>query len=163
MPQLDVTTFAPQLIWLAITFAALFLIMWKIAVPKISDALETRQMRLEDNLKKAEDLQREAEATLGAYEKALADARAQAHGDIQKIQQQLNEAAAKEEAALSEKLEAKISESEKSIAAEVNKAMESVRDVAIDVAADVIEKLTGSQPANDHVEKAVDAVLGDKA
>jgi len=163
MPQLDVTTFAPQLIWLAITFAALFLIMWKIAVPKISDALETRQMRLEDNLKKAEDLQREAEATLAAYEKALADARAQAHGDIQKIQQQLNEAAAKEEAALSEKLEAKISESEKSIAAEVNKAMESVRDVAIDVAADVIEKLTGSQPAGDHVEKAVDAVLGDKA
>jgi len=137
--------------------------MWKIAVPKISDALETRQMRLEDNLKKAEDLQREAEATLAAYEKALADARAQAHGDIQKIQQQLNEAAAKEEAALSEKLEAKISESEKSIAAEVNKAMESVRDVAIDVAADVIEKLTGSQPAGDHVEKAVDAVLGDKA
>ena len=58
MPQLDVTTFAPQLIWLTITFAAMFLIMWKIAVPKISDALETRQMRLEDNLQKAELLKR---------------------------------------------------------------------------------------------------------
>lgn len=159
MPQLDVTTFAPQLVWLAITFAAMFLIMWKIAVPKISDALETRQMRLEDNLKKAEDLQREAEATLASYEKALADARAQAHGDIQQIQQQLQEAAAKEEAELSEKLEARISESEKAIAAEVEKAMESVRDVAIDVAADAIEKLTGEAPASGKVESAVDGVL----
>ncbi len=163
MPQLDVSTFAPQLIWLVITFAVLFLIMWKIAVPKISHALETRQMRLEDNLKKAEDLKREAEQTLAAYEKALADARAAAHNDIQKIQLQLNEAAAKEEAAMSAKLEAKISESERSIAAEVDKAMESVRDVAIDVAADVIHKLTGSQPGSDHAEKAVDAVLSNKA
>ena len=86
MPQLDVTTFAPQLVWLAITFFAMFIIMWKVAVPKIANALETRQMRVEDNLKKAEDLKREAEATLAAYEKALADARAQAHGEILKIQ-----------------------------------------------------------------------------
>jgi F-type H+-transporting ATPase subunit b len=159
MPQLDVTTFAPQLIWLVITFAAMFFIMWKIAVPKISDALESRQMRLEDNLKKAEDLKREAEATLASYEKALADARAQAHGDIQKIQQQLQEAAAKEEADLGAKLDAKIAESEKTIAAEVDKAMESVRGIAIDVAADAIEKLTGEAPANDKVEGAVDGAL----
>ncbi|MEX0694417.1 MAG: F0F1 ATP synthase subunit B' [Rhodospirillales bacterium] len=162
MPQLDVTTFAPQLIWLTITFAAMFFIMWKIAVPKISDALETRQMRLEDNLQKAENLKREAETTLAAYEKALADARAQAHGDIQKIQQQLQEAAAKEEAEMGAKLDAKISESERAIAAEVNKAMESVRGVAVDVAADVIEKLTGTAPGPDRVEKAVDNVLGNK-
>jgi len=159
MPQLDVTTFAPQLVWLTITFAAMFLIMWKIAVPKISDALETRQMRLEDNLKKAEDLKREAEATLAAYEKALADARAEAHADIQKIQLQLHEAAAKEEAELGAKLDAKIADSEKAIAAEVEKAMESVRDVAIDVAADAIEKLTGEAPAGSKVESAVDGVL----
>jgi F-type H+-transporting ATPase subunit b len=159
MPQLDVTTFAPQLVWLAITFAAMFFIMWKIAVPKISDALETRQMRLEDNLKKAEDLKREAEATLASYEKALADARAQAHGDIQKIQQQLHEAAAKEEAELGQKLDAKIAESEKAIAAEVEKAMENVRGIAIDVASDAIEKLTGDAPAGNQVESAVDGVL----
>lgn len=163
MPQLDVTTFAPQLIWLTITFTAMFFIMWKIAVPKISDALETRQMRLEDNLKKAEDLKREAEATLAAYEKALADARAQAHNDIQTIQKKLHEAAAKEEAELGEKLDAKLAKSEKAIAAEVDKAMESVRDVAIDVAAEAVQKLTGEAPAGDNISKAVDTVLSDKA
>ena len=163
MPQLDITTFAPQLIWLSITFAAMFFIMWKIAVPKISDALETRQMRIEDNLNKAEDLKREAEATLAAYEKALADARVQAHNDIQAIQEKLHEAAAKEEAELGEKLDAKLAKSEKAIAAEVNKAMESVRDVAIDVAAEAVQKLTGEAPAGDNISKAVDTVLSYKA
>lgn len=160
MPQLDVTTFAPQLVWLAITFGAMFLIMWKIAVPKISDALESRQMRLEDNLKKAEDLKREAEATLAAYEKALADARAQAHDDIQKIQHELQEAAAKEEAELGAKLDEKIAKSEKAIAKEVAKAMDSVRGVAVDVAGEAIEKLTGQAAAKGDVDKAVDDVLG---
>lgn len=163
MPQLDITTFASQLIWLAITFAAMFFIMLKIAVPKISDALETRQMRLEDNLKKAEDLKREAEATLAAYEKALADARAQAHNDIQAIQEQLHTAAAKEEAELGEKLDAKLAKSEKAIAAEVDKAMESVRDVAIDVAAEAVQKLTGEAPVGDKISKAVDTALSEKA
>ncbi len=163
MPQLDITTFAPQLIWLTITFAAMFFIMLKIAVPKISDALETRQMRLEDNLKKAEALKREAEATLAAYEKALADARAQAHNDIQAIQEQLQAAAAKEEAELGEKLDAKLAKSEQAIAAEVEKAMESVRDVAIDVAAEAVQKLTGEAPTGDKISKAVDTALSDKA
>lgn len=163
MPQLDVTTFAPQIVWLVITFGAMFLIMWKLAVPKISDALEARQMRLEDNLKKAEDLKREAEATLAAYDKALADARATAHDEIQAIQSKLHEAAAKEEAELTAKLDAKLAASEKAIAEEVEKAMENVRGIAIDVAGSAVEKLSGEAPKVDAVEKAVDMALSGKA
>jgi F-type H+-transporting ATPase subunit b len=163
MPQLDVTTFAPQLVWLVITFAAMFIIMWKVAVPKISDALEQRQLRLEDNLRKAEDLKREAEATLAAYEKALADARAEAHNEIQKIQESLQEAAAKEEAEITAKLDAKLAESEKQIAADVEAAMENVRDVAAELAAEVVGKLTGTAPAAGKTASAVDETLGGKA
>jgi len=163
MPQLDVSTFAPQLVWLAITFFAMFIIMWKVAVPKISDALEQRQLRLEDNLRKAEDLKREAEATLAAYEKALADARAEAHNEIQKIQESLQEAAAKEEAEITAKLDAKLAESEKQIAADVEAAMANVRDVAADLAAEVVSMLTGSAPAAGKTASAVDETLGGKA
>jgi len=163
MPQLDVTTFAPQLVWLVITFAAMFIIMWKVAVPKISDALEQRQLRLEDNLRKAEDLKREAEATLAAYEKALADARAEAHNEIQKIQESLQEAAAKEEAEITAKLDAKLAESEKQIAADVEAAMANVRDVAADLAPEVVSMLTGSAPAAGKTASAVDETLGGKA
>ncbi len=159
MPQLDVSTFAPQLFWLALTFAAMFLIMWKIAVPKIADTLEARQRRIEDNLKKSEDLKREAEATLAAYEKALADARAAAQADIQRIQGEMQAAANQEEAELMAKLDAKLSASERAIAAEVAKAMGNVRGIAVDVAGAALEKLTGDVPAKAAVESAVDAAL----
>lgn len=163
MPQLDVSTFAPQLVWLVITFAVMFIVMWKVAVPKISDALEQRQMRLEDNLKKAEDLKLEAEATLASYEKALADARAQAHDEIQRIQQSLQEAADKEEADLTAKLDAKLAESEKRIAADVDAAMANVGSVAAELASEVVGKLTGAAPAAGKTATAVDDVLGGKA
>lgn len=163
MPQLDFATYPPQLVWLAITFAAMFIIMWKVAVPKISDALEARQMRLEENLKKAEDLKREAEATLSAYENALAEARAEAHNQIVKIQADLHEAAAKEEEELNEKLDAKLAESERAIAAEVEKAMENVRGVAIDIAGAAVERLVGGSQDSAAVEKAVDSAINGKA
>lgn len=163
MPQLDFATYPPQLVWLAITFTVMFVLMWKVIVPKISDALEARQMRLEENLKKAEDLKREAEATLAAYENALAEARSEAHNQIQKIQADLQEAAAKEEAELTEKLDAKLAESEKAIAAEVDKAMESVRGVAVDIAGAAIERLSGGSQDQAAVEKAVDAAISGKA
>lgn len=162
MPQLDLATYPPQLVWLAITFTVMFIIMWKIVVPKISDALEARQMRLEENLKKAEDLKREAEATLAAYENALAEARSEAHNQILKIQADLQEAAAKEEAELTEKLDAKLAASEKAIATEVKKAMESVRDVAVDVAGAAVERLSGGAQDQATVEKAVDVAINDK-
>ena len=50
MPQLDVSTFPPQLVWLLITFGALFLIVWKVALPRIVDVRDNRQRRIEDDL-----------------------------------------------------------------------------------------------------------------
>ncbi|MFQ5764023.1 MAG: F0F1 ATP synthase subunit B', partial [Rhodospirillales bacterium] len=61
MPQLDVNTYLPQIVWLVITFTVLFLIMWRVAVPRIADVLEARQKRIDDNLDKAAESKKEAE------------------------------------------------------------------------------------------------------
>ena len=75
MPQLDISTFSTQIVWLVITFSALFIIMWRVAVPRISDSLEQRQNRMDDSLNKAAEFKKEAEAAIEAYEKSLAEAR----------------------------------------------------------------------------------------
>ena len=72
MPQLDFSTYLPQVFWLVVTFIALYLIMWKIAVPRIANSLEARQKRIEDYLDRAADAKKEAEETLAAYEQAIA-------------------------------------------------------------------------------------------
>jgi len=160
MPQLEqIATFPSQIFWLAVTFAVLFLVMWRVAVPRISDVLESRQKRIDDNLDKADASKKEAEAAIEAYEASMADAHAKAQSMVADTAAEIANNAAAEEAKLAEKLQAQIAESEKAIDEEKKKALASVRDTAIEVAFAATEKLLGEAPDRGSVEKAVDDAM----
>ena len=159
MPQLDINTYLPQIVWLLITFTALFLVMWRVAVPRIADVLEARQKRIDDNLDKAADSQKEAEAALEAYEASLAEARAEAQALIAKAANKIAAENEERNAKLSEELDQKIAASEAEIRDAVAQAMESVPEVAMKAAAAVIKRLTGEAAAEKDVTKAVDQAL----
>lgn len=159
MPQFDVTTYAPQLVWLVITFAVLFAIMWKVAVPRIADVLEARQKRIDDNLNKAAELKKEAEAAMEAYEKAIADAREEAHSVINEAAAKLSEEASEREEALNADLARRIKEGEAAIDKARQDAMSSIRDTAVEAAAAAVEKVLGEVPDQKNVGSAVDQVM----
>ena len=160
MPQIeDVASFLPQVFWLVITFMALFLIMWKIAVPAIANTLEARQKRMEDNLDKAAQAKKEAEETLAAYENAMAEARAEAQGIINEATKLMTEEAEAREAEMAEELGRKIAASEAEIRKAIDAAMEHVRDVAIEVAGAAVGRLTGDAPDEKDMGKAVDQAM----
>ena len=75
MPQLDLSVFSPQIIWLAITFLILWLMMAKIALPRIGLILEERERKIGDNLEMAKNFHKAANTELEAYEKAISEAR----------------------------------------------------------------------------------------
>src|SRR5690349_267057 len=78
MPQLDLTTFPTQIFWLFVTFVVLYILMAKLALPRIESVVEARRQKIEGDLDRAAQMKAEAEAVIAAYEKALADARHQA-------------------------------------------------------------------------------------
>jgi len=94
MPQLDVATFPPQLIWLAITFAALYVLMAWVGLPRVGNVIAQRRARIEGDIAKAAQLKSEAEAVIAAYERALAGARANAQATLRETTERLNAAAA---------------------------------------------------------------------
>ncbi len=160
MPQIqDVASFLPQVFWLVITFIALFLIMWKIAVPAIANTLEARQKRMEDNLDKAAQAKKEAEETLAAYENAMAEARAEAQGIINEATKLMSEEAEAREAEMAEGLSRKIAASETEIQKAIDAAMENVRDVAVEVAGAALKRLTGDAADEKDLSKAVDQAM----
>ncbi len=159
MPQLDINTYLPQVVWLLITFTALFLVMWRVAVPRIADVLEARQKRIDDNLDKAADSQKEAEAALEAYEASLAEARADSQALIAKAADKIAAEAEERNAELSEELDQKIAASEAEIREAVAQAMESIPEVALQAASAVIKRLTGEAAVKKEVAKAVDQAL----
>ena len=77
-PPFDSTTFASQLLWLALTFIALYLLMSRLALPRIGAILETRRQRVEGDLAEAQRLKDQSDAAIAAHEKALAEARGRA-------------------------------------------------------------------------------------
>jgi len=156
MPQLDIATFSSQIAWLVITFGAMFLIIWRVAVPKISDTLEARQKRIDDYLNKAGDFKRDAEAAIKAYEESLADARSAAHSAIAEAQATLMEETEARDAELNDKVHAMLVESEANISKAVEDAMDNVREVAQEVSAAAVERLLGESMEAGDVAAAVD-------
>jgi hypothetical protein len=74
MPQFNPEFWVPQLFWLAVVSVALFLVLWRITLPRVDVVFADRQERIGGNLQKAETLKAEAEAALAAYQKSIADA-----------------------------------------------------------------------------------------
>lgn len=157
MPQLEVGDFAPQIVWLIITFVSLYLISWKLILPRIGDVLEAREERITDDLEEADKLKKEAEEALRTYEEALAEARSKAHEMAAESHAVLMAEAAKRNDALQEKLAAEAAEADKRIAAARAQAVSEIRTVAGDTARAVTARLIGVDVPEDAAKSAVDA------
>ena len=157
-PPFDKQTFPSQLLWIAITFAALYLLMSRIALPRIGSILEERQQRISGDLAQAQRLKDESDAAVAAYEKALAEARTRAQALVSDSRQrQATEAEARRKE-LEAALNARIAEAENAVANVKAAAMLNVRGIATDAAAAIVERLTGGAPAS---QEAVAAAVAD--
>jgi len=163
MPQLDFSMYPTQIFWLVVTFGALFLVMWRVAVPRISDALEARQKRMDDNLSKAAEFKKEAEAAIAAYETSLAEARSEAHSAIAEANATLVQETSARDAELADKVKAMLAESEENIAQAVEDAMGNVREIAEDVASTASERLLGEAVDTITVTSAVGEAMKDRS
>src|SRR3954454_23631235 len=88
-PPFDKETFASQLVWLVITFVALYLLMSKIGLPRVGGILENRRGKIAADLVEAQRLKQQSEDAVAAYEKALAEARANAQAIASKTRDKL--------------------------------------------------------------------------
>lgn len=163
MPQLDASTYPAQLFWLVVTIVLLFVALRMLALPRIGAALEMRRDKIDDDLAKAAASREEAEAAMAAYEKALADAAAQAQAIQRETAQEMSRQATERRAALAARLAEETKAAEASIAAAKEPAMASLQDVAVEIVQDVAGKLVGLKVTKGDAEAAVDAVFKEAA
>lgn len=159
MPQLATADFVPQLVWLAITFVALYLVIWRVALPRVVDVLEERQRRIDDDLMTAEGLTREADQALAAYEEALAEARSNANETASETRDVIKKQAADREAQLKATLARESEDSTARIRAAQTEAQTHVREIAMGAARAVTQRLIGVDVDDDALGIAVDAAL----
>src|ERR1700761_2987319 len=158
-PPFDSSTFASQLVSLGIFFAALYIIVSRIALPRVGAVIDARQNKIEGDLSEAQKLKDESEAALKAYESDLATARSKAQAISAANREKLNAASEAERKTLEDKLAVKLADAEKTIATTRASAMSNVRGIAADAAGAIVQRLTGTAPDSNAVASAVDASL----
>jgi F-type H+-transporting ATPase subunit b len=158
-PPFQKDTFASQLVSLLVAFAALYLIVSRIALPRVGSLLDERQNAIEGDLADAQKLKDESDSALKAYESELAAARARAQAISAETREKLNAAAEAQRKTLEDQLSVKLADAEKTIAATREAAMGNVRGIAAEAAAAIVQRLTGMMPDGKAVDSAVDASL----
>ena len=158
-PPFESTTYASQLVSLAIAFVALYLIVSRIALPRVGSVIDARQNAIEGDLAEAQKLKDASGAALKAYETELASARSRAQAISNETREKLNAASEAERKKLEGQLSVKLAQAEKTIAATRETAMGNVRGIAADAASAIVQRLTGVLPDGSAVNSAVDASL----
>lgn len=147
MPQLDFSTFPNQIFWLLVALVAIYLLLTRVALPRIGAVLAERKGTITNDLAAAEELKQKAKEAELAANQALADARAEAARLIAaakaEVQVDLDKAAAKAEAEIA----ARAAESDARIAEIRASAIESVTEVAKDTAKELVAALGGKADA----------------
>jgi F-type H+-transporting ATPase subunit b len=158
-PPFDPATFPSQLLWLAITFAALYLLMSRIALPRVGGILENRKGLIDADLAAADADRQKTDAAVAAYEKALAEAKAKAQGIANESRAAIQADLAAKRGAAETDLAAKVSAAEARIAQTKSEALTHVDEIAAETAQAVVAQLVGDVPA-DSVRAAVAKVKG---
>jgi F-type H+-transporting ATPase subunit b len=157
MPQLDFSTFGNQIFWLVVTLVVIYLILSRVALPRIAGVLAERSGTISNDLAAAEELKANAVAAEEAYNQALSDARAEAAKIVAStkadMKAELDAAIAKADAEISQKT----AESEKVISEIRATALESVEEVAKNTAMALVSALGGKEDA-----KTIDAAVSNE-
>ena len=154
-PPFNKETFVSQLVWLAIFFIALYVIISKLAIPRLGGIIEARNQRIDGDLAEAKKLKDQSDAAIASYEKSLADARTRAQALAGETRDKLNAEANAARHKLEAELNVKLAKAEETIAATKSAAMLNVQGIAADTASTIVERLLGTAPSGSAVQAAV--------
>jgi F-type H+-transporting ATPase subunit b len=154
-PPFKTETFPSQLFWLAITFGFLFVVLWRVAGPKINGVITLRRGAINSAIADAGKARGEAESAQAGYETALAKARSRGNALAEETRQRLNAEIAKAKAAADAQAHDAMAAAEARIAETREAAKAHVRTAARDAAIAIVERLTGDKVSAEDAAAAI--------
>jgi F-type H+-transporting ATPase subunit b len=157
-PPFDTSTFASQILWLVICFGVLYLVVSRVALPRVGGILSARRDKIDGDLAEADRLRKATDKAIADYEAALAAARAKAHGIAEETRSSNKAGLDSKRAAVEAELSQKVNAAEASIQKAKTEALGKVDEIAADTAATLVGRLAGTVSA-DEARAAVASVI----
>jgi len=161
MPQIDFANplTISQVVWGAIIFTVLYLLLSRFVLPKVGEVLEERASHIARDLEAARASKEKADSGMAEATQAIARARSEAQTAVNAALEEAKTAAAEQAHILNHQLELKLKAAEAQIAQARVQAMGALRQVASETAGDVVVRLTGATPDASRVTDTVGAVM----
>lgn len=158
-PPFKADTFPSQLLWFAICFIVLYLLVARVALPRIGAILADRRTKIDADFAEAARMKGAADAAVEAHEKARSDAHARAHALATEAREKLAAESEAHRKSVETELHQRLVEADQTIAASKAAAMANVRDIAVEAAGAIVTRLIGTVPEDRAVSMAVDESL----
>ena len=158
MPQLNPEFWASQIFWLILIFSSLYIIMWKIFLPKITDSIENRKSRIINDLNETQKLKENAEKKLREYNKIIEDTKKEAKRIIEDNKKKLENDIKSKKQKFNEEIEKELMSVEKEIKSLKKLSISSINKIAAEVSSEVIKQLVGTSVNMSNVSAIVEDI-----
>jgi len=142
-PPFEMQNFAPQLVWLALIFGVLYVLMSRVALPRVGRILSDRDARIAADLDASREMQTRAQAAALANDETLRMKREEARAIGRSAQERISAESAARRDQEEKKFKSRLDEADTRIAADKARALANVEAIATDAAAAIVRKLTG--------------------
>ena len=149
------------MIWTLVVFGITLFVLWKVAFPRIAEALDKRQRMIEDSIDSAEKTKREADELLREYRERLSDARGQADEIVARARRTAEAAENETIAEARAKREEMMEQTRKDIEAETRRAIQQIRAEVADLTVLATEKVTRKTLDSADQKRLVDEALAE--
>jgi len=159
MPQLDPEFWASQVFWLILIFSILYLVIWKIFLPKINYSIENRKSRIVNDLDEAQKLKESAEKKLEAYNKIIENSKQEAKKIIEDGRKRLNQDIENKKKDFNNQIEKEIAVIEKEIKDLKKTSLSNISKIASETSAELMRKIINTEVNKSNVSAVVDTII----
>ena len=158
MPQLNPEFWASQIFWLILIFSSLYIMMWKIFLPKITDSIENRKSRIINDLNETQKLKENAEKKLREYNKIIEDTKKEARKIIEDNKKKLENDIKSKKQKFNEEIEKELLSVEKEIKSLKKLSISNINKIAVEVSSEIIKQMFGTEMNTSKVSAIVEDV-----
>ena len=158
MPQLNPEFWISQIFWLTLIFGALYVLLSKFILPKISNNLETRKSQIVENIESAEKQRKESDQKIKDYENIISEAKIEAKNIFNQAREKILKDINNKKESLKKEIDQEIKKAETEILELKNKSPEKINKIAIETSADLIKKIVGVQVNNSNISAIVEDI-----
>ena len=145
MPQLNPEFWLAQIFWLILIFSTLYIAIWKVFLPKVTESIENRKLRVVNDLNETQKLKDNAEKKLAEYNKIIENAKKEAKKIVDENRRKLEKDIESKKKKFNEEIEKEINTIEIEIKNLKKSSIININKIATEISSELVKKIVETE------------------